>query len=77
METKSPVKEASMEHTRKSLIAISYTLPDNASGPKAQPESSECGDDDALEKYRSQLISISDAQSNIEAPQSSAQKQVP
>ena len=62
-------KEARDEVTRESLIAISYSLPDQALASKLSPEKIngenlvEGIDSDGAEKYRSELISISYSES--------------
>ncbi|KAL5862464.1 hypothetical protein ACOSQ3_003759 [Xanthoceras sorbifolium] len=60
-------KEAREEITRESLIAISYSLPDKDLASKLSQEKFNSvnqvkgGDLDGAEKYREELISISDS----------------
>lgn len=69
MDKKSPAKEASDDVTRESLIAISYSVPDKLPAQKISSEN--LNDEnlveeincDGAEKYRSELISISNSQS--------------
>lgn len=69
MDKSAPGKEACEEVTRESLIAISYTLPDNTFASKLSSEIPnrekpvDAKDDDGAEKYRSELISISNSES--------------
>ncbi|KAL3737830.1 hypothetical protein ACJRO7_019368 [Eucalyptus globulus] len=67
MDNKSPpCKEVADELTRESLIAISYLEPDNPINMNVQPKSCIVANDDAVtdgentEKYRSELMSISE-----------------
>lgn len=65
-----PGKEACEEVTRELLIAISYTLPDNTSAsklpseiPNGETPAKVSTDYDGAEKYRAELIAISNSES--------------
>lgn len=64
---KAPGKVAP-EVTRESLIALSYSLPDQALSPKGLAENLNGDDsvDDGIEKYRSALIALSFQSPEIE-----------
>lgn len=71
MDKSAPGKEDCEEVTRELLIAISYTLPDNTSASKLSSEipngetpAKVNTDYDGAEKYRAELIAIS----NLESP---------
>ncbi|XP_006368431.3 uncharacterized protein LOC18094194 isoform X1 [Populus trichocarpa] len=69
MDNKAACEEISQELARESLIGISYCLPDKVQNSEGVPQS--VNDEEKLpvingdgaEKYRSELISISDIQS--------------
>lgn len=71
MDKSAPGKEACEEVTRELLIAISYTLPDNTSASKLSseipngetPATKVSTDYDGAEKYRAELIAISNSES--------------
>ena len=69
MDIRAPCKEVSEELTRESLIAISYSVPDTAFDLNLSPEAFSSFDGvsvangDITDHYRSELLSISDAQS--------------
>lgn len=69
MDNKAACEEISQELARESLIGLSYCLPDKVQNSEGVPQS--VNDEEKLpvingdeaEKYRSELISISDSQS--------------
>ena len=71
MDKSAPGKEACEEVTRELLIAISYTLPNNTSASKLSseipngetPATKVSTDYDGAEKYRAELIAISNSES--------------
>ncbi|CAI0418473.1 unnamed protein product [Linum tenue] len=69
MDTEVPCKEVSEEVARESLIAISYSVPDKDTDSEALSSSNKDGvaadmsNGGGVDKYMSELISISDYQS--------------